>query len=58
MLCGTDGGLKDGLGTSEYVITVPDSEVPLVIGHAAELHAGGVVSSTWYELLGQLAVAY
>ena len=58
LLCGTDGGLKDGIGTTGYVITDPDGTSPIVMGHAAEKQPSHDASSTRQELLAQLAVVY
>ena len=58
LLCGADGGLKDGIGTSGYVITLPDGDTPLVTGHAAEAQLISSSSSTRQELLAQVAVEY
>ena len=58
LLCGSDGGLKDSIGSSGYVILDPNRDSPLVTGHAAENQADPGSSSTRQELLGQLAVAY
>ena len=58
LLCGVDGGLKDGIGTSGYVITRPDGATPLVTGHVAESQINPSSSSTRQELLAQLAVEY
>ena len=58
LLCGTDGGLKDDIGSSGYIITDPLGEIPLVKGHAAERAMAPDSSSTRQELLAQLAVVY
>ena len=58
LLCGSDGGLKDSIGSSGYVILDPNRDCPLVTGHSAETQAETGSSSTRQELLGQLAVAY
>ena len=58
LLCGADGGLKDGIGTSGYVLTLPEREQPLVTGHAAESQGNLSSSSTRQELLAQVAVEY
>ena len=58
LLCRADGGLKEGIGTSGYVLTLPDSEQPLVTGHAAESQTNLSSSSARRELLAQVAVEY
>ncbi len=57
-LCGADGGWKDGIGTSGYVVTTEHSDQPIVTGHAAEGQREKNASSTRQELLGQLAIEY
>ena len=58
LLCGTDGGLKDGIGSTGYVITDPTADKPLLMGGAAEKQDLEEASSTRQELLAQLAVVY
>ena len=58
LVCGTDGGLKDGIGTSGYTIYTNFDKTPLLEGHAAELQTSISASSTRQELLGQLAIEY
>ena len=50
-LCGTDGGLRDGIGTSGYIIYSEYDEDPLIEGHAAEHQPNETASSTRQELL-------
>ena len=58
LLCGSNRGLKDCIWPSGYVITVPDGNKTVVTGHAAENQLDKRASSTWQELLAQLAIAY
>ena len=58
LICGSDGGLKDKLGTSGYVLYRDTSEGPLLTGYAAELQYGKSASSTRQELLAQLCIEY
>lgn len=58
LLCGSDGSLKEGIGSSGYCIVVPNREIPLVTGYAAEYHIRHNSSSTRQELLGQLVIIY
>jgi len=58
LLGGSDGGLKDALGTSGYVIYRQNSDIPLVRGFTAETQVMPNPSSTRQELLGQLGVVY
>lgn len=58
LLCGANGGLKDGVCTIGYVITVPEGASPLVQGRAAEQVTFFNVSSMRQELLAQLVVEY
>ncbi len=58
LLCGTDGGLKDEIGTTGYIIIDPNGSTPVVMGYAAEKQPREDASSTRQELLAQLAVMY
>ncbi len=58
IVCATDGGLKDGIGTSSYAIFFPGVITPLVSGRAAEWQPWENASSTRQELLGQLGIEY
>ncbi len=58
LVCGADGGLKDGIGTSGYIIQLDGGLDPIVYGHSAELQPSHTASSTRQELLGQLALEY
>ena len=58
LVCGADGGLKDGIGSSGYTIYVEGESDRLVQGHSAELQPSTTASSTRQELLGQLAIEY
>ena len=51
MICGSDCDLKDGIGTSDYVIYQSDSDEPLVTGYAAEIQKSDDASSTRQEML-------
>ncbi len=58
-LCGSDGGLKDSIGTSRYALIDSESDTPFVMGHSAENQVDLTTpSSTRQELLGHLAVVY
>ena len=56
LICATDGGLKDKMGTSSYVIFHADAEDPIVEGFEGEYQPLMSASSTRQELLGQLGV--
>ena len=56
IICATDGGLKDGVGTSSYTIFLPNDPQPALEGHAAEYQPHEWASSTRQELLGQLGL--
>ena len=58
LLCGSDRGLKDDLGTSGYVIYYNQESTPIVQGSAAELQTTNLPSGTRQELLGQLCIEY
>ena len=57
LLCGSDGGLKEAIGTSGYVLYVGESDTPLVYGYSAEQQFT-TASSTRQELLAQLCIEY
>ena len=56
LFCGTDCGLKDGMGTSSYNISLGSIDNWLIHGHAAEEQEDSWASSTCQEILAQLAV--
>ncbi len=58
LLCATDGGLKDSVGTSSYAFFLPDIMTPILTGRAGEWQPRDNASSTRQELLGQLGVEY
>ena len=58
LVCGSDGGLKSGIGTSAYILYLAGSEDPVVYGYAAEKQYEDNPSSTRQELLAQLSVEY
>ena len=58
LVCGSDGGLKDRIGTSGYVIYGEYRENPLVKGYSAEQQYDDKSSSTRQELLAQICVEY
>ncbi len=58
LVCATDGGLKDGIGTSSYAFFFPQQLTPLIAGKAGEYQPNESASSTRQELLGQLGVEY
>ena len=58
LVCATDGGLKDGVGTSSYAIFFPGNHIPIVTGRAGEWQPRENASSTRQELLGQLGLEY
>ena len=58
LICGSDGGLKDELGTSGYVLYKDAADEPLLTGFAAEIQYGTSSSSTRQELLAQLCIEY
>ena len=58
LVCGADGGLKDGIGTSGYIIQLEGDMDTVVYGHSAEAQPSHTASSTRQELLGQLALEY
>ena len=56
LICATDGGLKDTMGTSSYVFYLPNDLQPIVEGLAGEYQPIVTASSTRQELLGQLGM--
>ncbi len=58
LICATDGGLKDSIGTSSYGIFLPDNNQAMIAGFSGEHQPSQSASSTRQELLGQLAVEY
>ena len=58
IVCATDGGLKDQIGSSSYGIFFPDEESAIVSGRASEYQPWTHASSTRQELLGQLGIEY
>ena len=58
IVCATDGGLKDQVGTSSYAIFLPQDESAVIEGFAGEYQPLPSASSTRQELLGQLGVEY
>ena len=58
LIAATDGGLKDAVGTSSYVLLFPQDTSPIVQGYAGEYQPRRSASSTRQELLGQLGVEY
>ncbi len=58
LTCGSDGGLKDGIGTSGYVILVGESIDSVIHGYAVEKQRHIAASSTQQELLTQLSIEY
>jgi len=58
LVCGTDGGLKESIGTSGYVVYREGSSSPVIKGHSAETQVHQNPSSTRQELRAQLSVEY
>ncbi len=58
LVCGSDGGLKNQIGTSGYVICMGVSADPVIWGYAAEQQGNAETSSTRQELLAQLGIEY
>ena len=58
IVCATDGGLKNCIGTSSYAIFFPQKLEPIISGRAGEYQPREIASSTRQELLGQLGVEY
>ena len=57
LVCGSDGGLKNNIGTSGYVLCL-GSSAPVIYGFAAEQQYSDTSSSTRQELLAQLSIEY
>ena len=58
IICATDGGLKDQIGTNSYAFFFPNDEDPILTGFSVEHQPCLAASSTRQELLGQLAAEY
>ncbi len=58
IVCATDGGLKDSIGTSSYAMFLPGITSAVPSGVAGEYQPRNSASSTRQELLGQLAIEY
>ena len=58
LFCETDGGLKDGVVTSGYNISLGSIDNWVIHGHAAEEQEDSWASSTHQEILAQIAVEY
>ncbi len=58
VICATDGGLKDMIGSSSYAIFFPEDSTPIISGGNTEYQPRLLASSTRQELLGQLSIAY
>ena len=58
IICASDGGLKDNVGTSSYAFFLPYDEEPILTGFSVEYQPHLSASSTRQELLGQLAAKY
>ena len=58
LVCATDGGLKDMVGTSSYAIFLPNEEQAVIAGRSGEYQPWKHASSTRQELLGQLGLEY
>ena len=58
LVAATDGGLKDGIGTSSYALFFTEEFPPIIQGCAGEHQSTKSASSTRQELLGQLGVEY
>ena len=58
IVCATDGGLKDQVGTSSYAFFFPDNPCAILFGKAGEYQPHTHASSTRQELLGQLGAEY
>ena len=52
--CGTDGGLKDGIGTTGYVIYNTKTRQQILTGYSGEEQVSTSASSTRHELRAQL----
>ena len=58
LVCGTDGGLKESLGTSGYVVYRDGAICPVIRGHSAETQVNPTPSCTRQELRAQLSIEY
>ncbi len=58
LLCGSEGGLKDRIGTNGYVIYGENRAKPLIQGYSVEQQEDDNSSSTRQELLAQLCIEY
>ena len=58
VVCATDGGLKDCVGTSSYAFFFPQQVTPILSGMAGEFQPQANASSTRQEILGQLGIEY
>ena len=58
IVCGTDGGLKNGIGTSGYAIYESNRREKILTGHSSEKQPQKEASSTRQELRAQLAIFY
>ena len=58
MICASDGGLKNKIGTCGYILYLYNSSTPLISGHSEELQLSPKASCTRQELLGQLCMEY
>lgn len=56
MVCATDGGLKEKVGTSSYAIFLPGNTQPVIEGFTGEAQEQVSASSTRQELIGQLGL--
>ena len=56
LVCATDGGLKNCVGTSSYAILFPGDPQPIISGMAGELQRWDHSSITRQELIGQLGI--
>ena len=58
LVCGSDGGLKNQIVTSGYIICMCLSAAPVIWRYAAEKQGTAETSSTRQELLAQLSIEY
>ena len=58
VIAATDGGLKEGVGTSSYALFFPEVATPILQGHTGEYQPSRTASSTRQELRGQLGIEY
>ena len=56
LICGTDGRLKEGIGTNGYIINRKSDKAELITGYATEDQPGKNTSSTRQELRAQMAI--